>query len=236
MNFWLIFVFAPNYLGSRTISTLRPRKSKVERERSVKNWGKNTFTFCAFARRCDPGPLYAIMPTPVDSSRLRIKGNSLFCLFVLSHKQRTQLGTLLRIALAYKGFNWPFFFVLVNLASIRVQSTGRRERTRDCEPRRVPLARDFPRCPPRGECAHRLWRNISSMRRSVLSPDETLTREFKIQRVAEYLWRTSRCFIWWLNTVSNAWYYFSNKMILDREIKDAKMSSFSSDFKTLTKH
>ena len=34
----------------------------------------------------------------------------------------------------------------------------------------------------------------------------------------------------------NAWYYFSNKMILEREIKDAKMSSFSSDFQTLIKH
>ena len=57
-NFWLIFLFATNFLGSRTISMLRPRESKVERERSVKNWGKYTFTSCAFARRCDPGPLY----------------------------------------------------------------------------------------------------------------------------------------------------------------------------------
>ena len=40
---------------------------------------------------------------------------------------------------------------------------------------------------------------------------------------------------WW-NTVLNAWYYFSNKMILEGEIKDAKMSSFSSDFQTLVKH
>ena len=36
--------------------------------------------------------------------------------------------------------------------------------------------------------------------------------------------------------VSNPWYYFSNKMILEGEIKDAKMSSFSSDFQTLIKH
>ena len=36
--------------------------------------------------------------------------------------------------------------------------------------------------------------------------------------------------------VSNAWYYFSNKMILEREIKGAKMSSFSSDFQTLIEH
>ena len=72
----------------------------------------------------------------------------------------------------------------MNLASIGVQSTGGRERTRVCEPRGVPLARDFPRCPPRGECAHRS--NVSSMRRSVLSPDETLRGELKIQRPAEY--------------------------------------------------
>ena len=68
--------------------------------------------------------------------------------------------------------------------------------------------------------------NISSMRRSVSSPGETLRRELKIRRVAEYFWRTSRCFIWWWNTVSNAWYYFSNKMTLEGEIKDAKMAVF----------
>ena len=33
--------------------------------------------------------------------------------------------------------------------------------------------------------------------------------------------------------VSNASYYFSNKMILEGETKDAKMNSFSSDFQTL---
>ena len=38
------------------------------------------------------------------------------------------------------------------------------------------------------------------------------------------------------NTVSNGWYYFSNKMILEGDIKDAKMNSFSSDFQTLMKH
>ena len=35
------------------------------------------------------------------------------------------------------------------------------------------------------------------------------------------------------NTVSNDRYYFSNKMILQGEIKDVKLSSFSSDFQTL---
>ena len=36
-----------------------------------------------------------------------------------------------------------------------------------------------------------------------------------------------------MKTVSNGWYYFSNKMILPGEIKDAVMSSFSSNFQTL---
>ena len=35
---------------------------------------------------------------------------------------------------------------------------------------------------------------------------------------------------------SNAWYYFSNKIILEGEIKDAKLNSFSSDFQPLIKH
>ena len=48
---------------------------------------------------------------------------------------------------------------------------------------------------------------------SVLSPNETLRGELQIRHAAEYFWRTSRCFIWWWNTVSNAWYYFSNKTI-----------------------
>ena len=35
--------------------------------------------------------------------------------------------------------------------------------------------------------------NISNMRCSVSSPDETPRRELKIRRAAEYFWRTSRC-------------------------------------------
>ena len=77
--------------------------------------------------------------------------------------------------------------------------------------------------------------NISSMRRSVSSPDETLRRELKIKHAVEYFWRTSRCFIWWWITVSNAWYCFSNELMLEAEIKYAKMSSFSSDLQTLVK-
>ena len=79
------------------------------------------------------------------------------------------------------------------------------------------------------ELIYQAWDIISSS-------DETLRRELKIQCALEYFWQTSRCFIWWWNTVLNAWYYFSNKMILEGEIKDAKLNSFSSDFQTLIKH
>ena len=65
---------------------------------------------------------------------------------------------------------------------------------------------------------------------------EILRRELKIRCAVEYFRQTSRCFIWWWNTVLNAWYYISNKMILEGEEKDAKMSSFTSDFQTLIKH
>ena len=76
--------------------------------------------------------------------------------------------------------------------------------------------------------------NISSIRCSVSSPHETLRRELKALCTARW---TLRCFIRWWNTVSNAWYCFSNKMILQGKIKDAKcQSSFSSDFSTLIKH
>ena len=38
-----------------------------------------------------------------------------------------------------------------------------------------------------------------------------------------------------MNTASNAWYFFPNKTILEGEIKDAKLRSFSSDFQILIK-
>ena len=55
---------------------------------------------------------------------------------------------------------------------------------------------------------------------------DAVLKELKIRRAAEYFWRTSRCFIWWWNDVSNTWYYFSNKMTLEGEIKDAKIAVF----------
>ena len=38
-----------------------------------------------------------------------------------------------------------------------------------------------------------------------------------------------------MNTASDAWYFFPNKIILEGEIKDAKLRSFSSDFQILIK-
>ena len=70
--------------------------------------------------------------------------------------------------------------------------------------------------------------------------DETLRRELKIQPTAEYIFDELRgassgdetlCWMLFIH-----WYFFSNKMILPGEIKDAKINSFSSDFQTLLKH
>ena len=96
--------------------------------------------------------------------------------------------------------------------------------------RRRPSSRKVPSHEEQGETSvsagsqKNWWCNISSMRCSVSSPDETLRGELKTRHAAQYFWRTSR------------WYYFSNKMILVWEVMDAKMSSFSSDFQTFIKH
>ena len=71
--------------------------------------------------------------------------------------------------------------------------------------------------PPQELNGQPLTRNISSMKRSVLSPDETLRRELKIRRTSECFWWTSRCSICWWITLSNALYYFTIKMILERK-------------------
>ena len=73
------------------------------------------------------------------------------------------------------------------------------------------------------------------MRRSVLSPMKQWEDSWKYDTQQSIFDELRGVFIWWWNTVSNAWYYFSNKMILEVEIKDAKMSSFSPDFQTLIK-
>ena len=69
------------------------------------------------------------------------------------------------------------------------------------------------------------------MRRRVSSPDETPRRELEIRRAAEYFWRTSVD-----ETLCQMLDITSQTKILEGEIKDAKMSSFSSDFQTLIKH
>ena len=71
-----------------------------------------------------------------------------------------------------------------------------------------------------------LLTNISSIRCSVSSPDETPRREsVKIRHAEEFLTNFEVFHPWW-NTASHVWYYSSNKMILVGEMKDAKMSSF----------
>ena len=67
------------------------------------------------------------------------------------------------------------------------------------------------------------------MRRSVSSPDGTPRRDLKYDEQRSIFDELQgvcvECLI-----------LLSNKMILEGEIKDAKMSSFSSDFQTLIKH
>ena len=82
---------------------------------------------------------------------------------------------------------------------------------------------------------YKTWSNISSIRGSVSSPHETLRRQLKIWlqwSIFDELWGVSSGD----ETLWYACYYFSYKIILDGEIKDAKMSSSSSDFQTLIKH
>ena len=51
-----------------------------------------------------------------------------------------------------------------------------------------------------------VWEEISNIRHSVSSPDETPRSSSKILRCASYLQLSSRCFIWWWNTASHVWY------------------------------
>ena len=51
-----------------------------------------------------------------------------------------------------------------------------------------------------------VWEEISNIRHSVSSPDETPRSSSKILRCASYFQLSSRCFIWWWNTASHVWY------------------------------
>ena len=55
-----------------------------------------------------------------------------------------------------------------------------------------------------------VWEEISNIRHSVSSPDETPRSSSKILRCASYFQLFSRCFIWWWNTASHVWYITSN--------------------------
>ena len=66
----------------------------------------------------------------------------------------------------------------------------------------------------------------------VSSPDETLRRELKIRRAAEeFLADFQEFHLCQMPDITS-----QKKKILEREIKDAKPSSFSSDYQTLIKH
>ena len=51
-----------------------------------------------------------------------------------------------------------------------------------------------------------VWEEISNIRHSVSSPDETPRSSSKMLRCASYFQLSSRCFIWWWNTASHVWY------------------------------
>ena len=55
-----------------------------------------------------------------------------------------------------------------------------------------------------------VWEEISNIRHSVSSPDETPRSSSKILCCASYFQLSSRCFIWWWNTASHVWYITSN--------------------------
>ena len=68
----------------------------------------------------------------------------------------------------------------------------------------------------------------------VSSPDETLRRELKTRRAAdEFLADFDEFHLCQMLDITSQ---KKKKMIWDGEIKDAKPSSFSSDFQTLIKH
>ena len=58
-----------------------------------------------------------------------------------------------------------------------------------------------------------VWEEISNIRHSVSSPDETPRSSSKILRCASYFQLSSRCFIWWWNTASHVWYITWNYLI-----------------------
>ena len=73
------------------------------------------------------------------------------------------------------------------------------------------------------------------MRRTVSSPDETLREKLKIRRAAEYFLTSVNVFLLVMKHCVECLILLLKQMILEGEIKDAKISSFSSHFQTLIK-
>ena len=61
-----------------------------------------------------------------------------------------------------------------------------------------------------------VWEEISIIRHSVSSPDETPRSLSKILRCASFFQLSSRCFIWWWNTASHVWYITSSVVLRGR--------------------
>ena len=60
-----------------------------------------------------------------------------------------------------------------------------------------------------------VWEEISNIRHSVSSPDETPRSSSKILRCASYFQLSSQCFIWWWNTASHVWYITSGMVFVE---------------------
>ena len=81
-----------------------------------------------------------------------------------------------------------------------------------------------------------VWEEISNIRHSVSSPDETPRSSSKILRCASYFQLSSRCFIWWWNTASHVW-YITSKIRIDAEVRRILMNCKNFHQKELkTKH
>ena len=78
--------------------------------------------------------------------------------------------------------------------------------------------------------------NTSSMRHSVSSTDETLRRELKIRRRGGVFLTNFEVFDRVMKCCVECLILLLKQHELEGEIKDAKMSSFSYDFQTLTNY
>ena len=82
-----------------------------------------------------------------------------------------------------------------------------------------------------------VWEEISNIRHSVSSPDETPRSSSKILRYASYFQLSSRCFIWWWNTASHVWYitWNTSKFVKNTPLR-VVFSTLFSVFHLVMKH